>query len=241
MPDDHSHHHAHDHPSATEHINWNHGGLRAVVFGMSDGLVSTAALVVGVAGGTSNGDLVLLAGVSGLLAGACSMAAGEWVSVTSQKEALTRQLELERDHLQLFPGDERQHMVAILKGAGLSDATSLKVAEELESDPDANLDFHAKIELGIDPADLGAPGLAALASFLAFTLGGLMAVVPWMVSSGAIAMWATIFFSGIGLFALGVALSWFTLRSWWWSGLRQLALGAGAAEITYLIGGMVGV
>lgn len=237
---EHDHQHGHTHPSEVEHLRLGHGALRAAVFGMSDGLVSTAALVVGVAGGGANPDAVLLAGTAGLLAGASSMAVGEWVSVRSQAEALLRQLRTERDHLHAFPDDEREHMRFLLVEAGLSAPTAAVVVDELQNNPKANLNFHARLELGIDPDELGSPGLAALSSFLAFGVGGLFAVVPWMVDGVGAPLQLTLQLSACGLLLLGAAISRLTDRSLWWSALRQLLLGAAAAGLTWAVGWLIG-
>ena len=236
----HDHQHDHSHPAEVEHLKLGHGALRASVFGMSDGLVSTAALVVGVAGGGASPDAVLLAGTAGLLAGASSMAVGEWVSVRSQAEALLRQLRTERDHLCAFPEDEREHMRFLLIEAGLTAPTAAVVVDELHDNPKANLNFHARLELGIDPDELGSPGIAALSSFLAFGIGGLFAVVPWLMDSIGQPLRLTLILSATGLLLLGAAISRLTDRSLWWSALRQLLLGAGAAGLTWGVGWLIG-
>jgi vacuolar iron transporter family protein len=237
---DHDHQHGHAHPAEVEHLKLGHGALRAAVFGMSDGLVSTAALVVGVAGGGGGREAVLLAGIAGLLAGASSMGVGEWVSVRSQAEALLRQLRTERDHLHAFPNSEREHMRRLLVEAGLSAPTAAVVVSELHDNPKANLNFHARLELGIDPDELGSPGLAALSSFLAFGIGGLFAVVPWLFDGAGQPLMLTLLLSAGGLLLLGAAISRLTDRPLWWSALRQLLLGAGAAGLTWAVGSWVG-
>jgi VIT1/CCC1 family predicted Fe2+/Mn2+ transporter len=234
---DHSHHH--DHPSVVEHRSLGDGGLRAAVFGLSDGLVSNTALVLGVAAGAESGA-VLLAGVAGLLAGAASMAAGEWISMTAQREALEQELAREQDHLDRYPEDERSHIQDILVKAGLTAQTAERVSEELADKPGANLDVHARVELGIDPGELGSPAIAALASFIAFGLGALIPLIPWVLPLGA-PMLLTGLLSGAALFAAGAGLSRFTHRGALYSGARQLLVGVIAAALTMTIGGLVGV
>jgi VIT1/CCC1 family predicted Fe2+/Mn2+ transporter len=209
------------------------------VFGLSDGLVSNSALVLGVAVGADSGT-VLLAGVAGLLAGAASMAAGEWISMTAQREALEQELAREQDHLDRYPEDERSHIEAILVQAGLTAETAGRVSEELSDKPGANLDFHARVELGIDPEELGSPTLAAVASFVAFGIGALVPLIPWVLPLGS-PMLLTGILSGLALFAAGAGLSRFTTRGALYSGTRQLLVGVVAAALTMTIGGLIGV
>jgi VIT1/CCC1 family predicted Fe2+/Mn2+ transporter len=234
------HHHHHEDSPAAQHRNLGDGGLRAAVFGLSDGLVSNTALVLGVATGQGTADTILLAGVAGLLAGAASMAAGEWISMTAQREALEREVHRERDHLARYPADERAHLIELLSAAGLSEETAGKVARELEREPEAALDFHAKVELGIDPGELGSPGMAAVVSFVAFAFGAALPLVPYALL-GTSAMWTTIGVSSAALFAAGAGLSRFTPRGWVYSGVRQLVVGVIAAALTMVAGYLVGV
>ena len=242
----HDHHHDHDAkglqaaPAAAEHRELGDGGLRAAVFGLSDGLVSNTALVLGVAAGGGATGTVLLAGVAGLLAGAASMAAGEWISMTAQREALEQELRREREHLHRYPEDERAHMIEILQGAGLSPELAARVVHELDRQPDANLDFHARVELGIDPSELGSPLRAAVASFVAFSGGAAVPLLPWLLALPAPLVW-TAALSAAALFVAGAALSRFTTRGLWYSGLRQLLVGALAAALTMAISAWIGV
>ncbi|MEL6346540.1 MAG: VIT1/CCC1 transporter family protein [Myxococcota bacterium] len=236
----HDHQHTHEHPAIHEHRDLGEGWLRAAVFGLSDGLVSNTALVLGVASGASDGAPVILAGVAGLLAGAASMAAGEWISVTAQRETLEQELKTEREHLQQYPESEHRHMVEILESAGLSSETADQVALELLNKPDANLNFHARVELGIDPQDLGSPAVAALSSFIAFSIGALVPIAPWLLGAPSPTI-VTIMASAITLFLAGAGLSFFTPRGALWSGTRQLLVGVLAAALTMAIGAWVGV
>jgi VIT1/CCC1 family predicted Fe2+/Mn2+ transporter len=232
---DHDHH-----PSASEHRSLGHGGLRAGVFGASDGLVSNMALVLGVASATPDAGLVVLAGVAGLLAGAFSMAAGEWISVKAQREALERELQMEKDHLERYPEAERAHLMSVLAKAGLSQGVSAAVVAELSLQPHVNLDFHARMELGIDPSELGSPLVAAGTSFVAFSVGALVPLVPWLLPIGDAALPATLLVSCLALFGVGAALALFTSRPWVLSGLRQLLIGAAATAVTMLVSRAVG-
>lgn len=229
-----------DHPAESEHRGGADSWLRAAVFGASDGLVSNAALVLGVAVGGAGEGGVLLAGVAGLVAGAASMAAGEWISVTAQRESLQRELDREREHLRRFPAAERAHIEAVLREAGLTGPVAARVAGELEAAPERNLAFHARVELGIDPDALGSPGRAAAASFLSFTGGAAVPLAPWMVG-GEHALAASVCASALAAFGVGALLSRYTARSAVGSGLRQLAVAAAAAAVTVAVGLAFGV
>lgn len=236
---DHSHDHSHQ-PAIAEHRSLNDGSLRAAVFGLSDGLVSNTALVLGVASAAEPGA-VILAGVAGLLAGAASMAAGEWISMTAQREALQQELAMERAHLDAYPEDERRHMRVILEGAGLTGETAERVVAELARAPDANLAFHARVELGIDPDEMGAPARAAALSFAAFAGGAAIPLLPWVALDAASAPWVAGALSAAALFVTGAALARFTTQSPLYSGFRQLIVGILAAALTMSIGALVGV
>jgi VIT1/CCC1 family predicted Fe2+/Mn2+ transporter len=216
------------------------GWLRPAVFGVSDGLVSNLALVLGVAAGQGGGDIVLLAGVSGLLAGACSMAAGEWISVQAERERLERELAMEAEHIREFPEEEAEHMRQLLTQAGLPGDVVGGLVEELARRPAVNLGFHARVELGIDPDALDSPWTAAVASFVSFVAGAAVPLLPWMLTSGSTAWAASCTGGGLGLFVVGAALSRFTGRHWAWSGTRQLLVGAAAAGVTTGIGALIG-
>lgn len=217
------------------------GSLRAAVFGINDGLVSNFALIMGVAGGTDAGDVVLLAGIAGLVAGAASMAAGEWISVRSQREVYEREIEIERQELAEFPDDERRELELIYRAKGVDAETAANLAEQVMSNPDTALDTLAREELGLDPEDLGSPWGAAIASFVSFAIGALIPLAPFTVSSGRPALiWAGLL-SGAALAAVGAALSTLTGRSTMVSALRMLLVGGGAAAVTYAIGTVVGV
>ena len=217
------------------------GALRASVFGVSDGLVSNFALVMGVAGGVGHGDVVLLAGVAGLVAGAGSMAAGEWISVNSQRELYEREIDVERAELAEFPDEEREELELIFRAKGMTAEQATSAAAEVMADPDIALDTLVREELGLDPGDLDSPWVAAGSSFAAFAVGASIPVLPFVLVGGTRAVVASAVLSALALFGVGAALSLFTGRSGLRSGLRMLAIGVFASAVTYGIGTLVGV
>lgn len=230
----------------TWHRRGGGGTLRASVFGVSDGLVSNAALVMGFAGAETNGDVVLLAGVAGLLAGAFSMGAGEYVSMRAQKELFERQIELEREELESAPEEELAELTLIYRAKGLSHEEARSTAARLMENQDIALTTLVKEELGLDPDELGSPWGAATGSFLAFAVGAIVPVIPFLfapkndpIAIGYVIASATL--ALVALFGVGAALSLFTGRSALWSGFRQAGLGAVAAALTYVLGRAIGV
>lgn len=217
------------------------GALRAGVFGVNDGLVSNLSLVVGVAGGTGNARIILLAGVAGLLAGAFSMAAGEWISVRSQTELYDRELAVEREELAAFPEEEQEELALIFRAKGLPPDTAALVAEQLMARPEVALETLAREELGFSPDDIASPWVAAISSFFAFSIGAFVPVIPYLFATGAAAVWSAVIASGFALFVVGSALAIFTRRRPMRSGLRMLAIGAAAAAATFGIGSAIGV
>ena len=216
------------------------GNVRAAVFGVNDGLVSNAALIMGVAGATQEPKLVLLTGIAGLLAGAFSMAAGEYVSMRSQRELFEYQIALEREELEEYPIEEQEELALIYKARGLSKAQADGVAAELMKDPAQALDTLAREELGLNPAELGSPWGAAGSSFAAFAAGGLVPLTPFLFGTGPYLLTGIVAVTGAALFTVGAALSLFTGKGAWWSGLRMLLIGGGAGLATYLIGNLLG-
>ena len=212
------------------------GAARAAVFGMSDGLVSNVSLILGVAGASPAPGVVRLAGVAGLIAGASSMAAGEFVSVQAQAELLQRELDVERIEIEDRPEKERRELAGIYRSRGVNPSVAERMATELSVDVDTALEAHAREELGIDPDELGSPVRAAVASFLAFTLGATVPLVPWFVGRGAGAVVASIVLSVVAAVALGAALARFTGRGVAASAFRQLAVSALAAIVTFGVG-----
>jgi len=216
------------------------GALRASVFGISDGLVSNLSLVVGVSGAGTAGGTILLAGVAGLLAGAFSMAAGEYVSMRSQRELFERQIGLERMELETHPEEEREELALIYRAKGIPKADADRLADTLMANREVALDTLAREELGLDPSELGSPWAAAAGSFLAFAIGAFVPVLPYLFARGALTIVPAIILGAVALFAVGASLSLFTGRNPLYSGVRMLALATVAAGATYGIGRLVG-
>ena len=226
------------------HRAGNSGTLRATIFGVSDGLVSNAALVMGIAGATTasgQGGFVVLAGVAGLLAGAFSMAAGEYVSMRSQTELLERQIELERAELEAMPEEEEAEIAAIYRARGFPEGEAHAIAKRLMADPKVALETLVREELGLDPEELGSPWGAAIGSFVAFAIGAFVPLLPFIVLSGSTALLGSVALTAAALFGVGAAVSLLTGRSALYTGLRQLGIGAAAAAITYAVGSLIGV
>jgi VIT1/CCC1 family predicted Fe2+/Mn2+ transporter len=217
------------------------GNLRAGVFGVNDGLVSNASLILGVAGASADGNVILLSGVAGLLAGAFSMAAGEYVSVRSQREMYEYQIALEREELAEYPQEEAAELALIYEARGLSEAQAQELAQSMIADPEKGLDALAREELGLNPEELGSPWGAAIFSFVSFAIGAIIPVVPFLLSRSADALPASVAATAVALFAVGATLSLFTGRQAWLGGLRMLLIGGTAGAVTYLIGSLLGV
>ncbi len=232
-------------PTRSRPESWHRSGgggtLRAAVFGVSDGLVSNLSLVMGFAGAAAASDVVLLAGLAGLLAGASSMAAGEYVSVKAQRELFERQIALEAAELSVTPQEEIAELALIYRAKGLSRTEAENLARRIGSDPDIALDTLVREELGLDPSELGSPYGAAISSFLAFGVGALLPVLPFFLGSSTLHIIISLVLSGLGLFSVGAALSIFTGRSVLFSGGRQLLIGAAAAAVTFVLGSAIGV
>jgi VIT1/CCC1 family predicted Fe2+/Mn2+ transporter len=217
------------------------GTLRAAVFGVNDGLVSNMSLVMGFAGASADASFVLLAGLSGLIAGATSMAAGEYVSMKAQRELLERQIELEAAELAVSPEEERAELALIYRGKGLPRAEAETLATHLSEDRDVALDTLVREELGLDPSELGSPQGAAIGSFLAFAVGAILPVLPYFFGASAIHVAISVAIGTVSLFTVGAVLSLFTGRSALFSGGRQLLIGAVAAALTFGLGTVVGI
>jgi vacuolar iron transporter family protein len=215
------------------------GWLRPAVFGAMDGLVSNFALIAGVAGGQASQQVVLLAGLAGLAAGAFSMAAGEYISVASQSELAQAEIEVERRELARYPEAEREELAQVFADRGVDPDLAAEVARQLSRDPEDALEAHAVTELGVTPGDLPSPLLAAGSSFLSFAVGAVLPVLPYLFGTGS--LWPAAVIAALGLFLAGALVSRVTARPWWFSGLRQLTLGAAAAAITYGVGALIGV
>jgi vacuolar iron transporter family protein len=218
------------------------GNLRASVFGVNDGLVSNASLVLGVAGAGAAGGYVLMTGLAGLLAGALSMAAGEYVSVRTQREMYEYQIGLERDEVAEYPEEEAEELALIYEARGVDIEQAREVARSLLSRPDQALDVLAREELGLNPDDLGSPWQAATASFLAFACGAAIPLLPLLFRvSAAHVLTATIALTGLALFAVGMVLSLFTGRHALRGALRMVLIGGGAGAVSFFVGKALGV
>ncbi|MGK4583821.1 VIT1/CCC1 transporter family protein [Kitasatospora sp. HPMI-4] len=225
-------------PADGHHRDVNGGWLRPAVFGAMDGLVSNFALMTGVVGGAVSSNTVILTGLAGLAAGACSMAAGEYTSVASQRELVEAEIEAERLELSRNPHGELAELAQMYIGRGVEPELAHEVARQLSADPDQTLEIHAREELGVDPNDLPSPLVAAASSFLCFAVGALLPLLPYLL--GATSLLPALLLSLVGLFACGAVVARVTARSWWFSGLRQLVLGSAAAGVTYLLGALIG-
>jgi vacuolar iron transporter family protein len=212
------------------------GALRAGVFGVSDGLVSNTSLVMGFAGSGLSRTAILLAGVAGLLAGSFSMAAGEYVSMASQREAFEREIGLEKTELEENPEEERQELVLLYRAKGLTRSEAEHLADRIMADEHVALDTLTREELGLDPDELGSPWSAAISSLLAFALGAFFVVLPYLIGGGTAALVAAIVLAGLALLAVGGGIGALNGRSVLRSALRQLLFGAVAAAIVFGIG-----
>ncbi len=228
----------------TKAENWHRGGagtLRAIVFGASDGLVSNLSLIMGIAGATSEPSIILLSGIAGLLAGAFSMAAGEYISVRSQVEVLERQIALERAELEAIPEEEFEELVAIYRSKGLPDEDARRFAEHIFQDKEVALQTLVREELGLDKDGMSSPWSAAGGSFVAFCIGAVIPVIPFLFGGGDMVLITSFVASLVGLFVLGALVSLLSGRNMVFSGMRQVLIGAAAAVVTYLVGSLIGV
>jgi VIT1/CCC1 family predicted Fe2+/Mn2+ transporter len=224
------------------HRSMGGNALRAGVLGANDGLVSILSLVMGVAGAAMDSHLILITGLAGLLAGAISMALGEWLSVQSSRELYERQLDIERQELREAPEAEREELALIYQSKGVAPEQARQMADHLLSDPVHALDTLSREELGMDPDELGGSAWeAALTSFLLFAVGAIIPIIPFFFTSGMKAVLMSGVLSGVGLFVIGAAITLVTGRSIWSSGIRQVIFGGVAALVTYGIGRLLGV
>jgi VIT1/CCC1 family predicted Fe2+/Mn2+ transporter len=218
------------------------GGLaRAAVFGMSDGLMSNVLLVVGFAGSDVNGSVVRLAGLAGALAGAISMAAGEWISISAQNELVVREMEVERRELGVHKEAEQRELAGIYESHGMEPSTAALAAADVMRDPERALMVHAREEFGIDPNQLPSAWQAAVLSFVCFVVGALLPVIPWFVGEGNAATAATVAIGVVAAAGLGWAIGQFAERSRVKSAGRQVLIMLAAAVVTFSIGKALGV
>ena len=210
------------------------------MFGASDGLVSNTALVMGFAGSGQAQGTVLLAGVAGLLAGAFSMAAGEYVSVASQKDIFRREIAMEAAELREKPLEEQRELELIYRAKGLDKDTARQAAERIMADPEVALDTLAREELGLDPGDLGSPVKVAASSFAAFAVGAVVPVIPYLITGGTTALILAVIFASLALLLVGGVVGRLSGLGITKAALRQFAVGAGAAAVTFVLGSLVG-
>lgn len=222
------------------HRNVGGGGARAAVFGVSDGLVTNISLVLGVAAAHTATGIIQIAGLAGLLGGAFSMAAGEYVSMKAQRELLERELEIERTEIEHYPEGERRELELIYLKRGIDSELAQKLALNVMDDPVRALETHAREELGIDPNDLGSPIQAALASFVTFGIGALIPLLPFFFASGSVSVAIAVVATALAALVVGGVISIFTGRSWWRSAIRQIFICAIAGGATFVIGSIFG-
>ena len=225
----------------SRHRDVQGGTTRATVLGAGDGLLTNLSLVLGVAGASANASAVRLAGVAGLLAGAFSMAAGELVSVRAQQEMVEREVQVESQELADDPEGEREELAGMYRAQGLSAEDANTVARILSVDPEIALDTHARLELGVDPEAPGSAWRAAISSFLSFSVGAILPLFPWFFTEGSTAVIASVIIGAIAALALGAAIGLMSGRNVLGTALRQLAVAAVAAAVTYGVGSLLGV
>jgi vacuolar iron transporter family protein len=223
-----------------KHRNVRGGTARAAVFGVSDGLVSNVSLILGIAGANSSQSLVRVTGLAGLVAGAVSMAAGEYVSMAAQRELLEYELDLERHSLRINPESETAELEAIYRNRGIAPDLAAAMAHSVMADPERALEVHAREEMGVDPGELGQPVVAAFASFVAFAVGAVLPLMPWFFTGGSSAIVASIVLGLFGAIGVGAAVAVATGRSFPRAILRQVAIAVVAAAVTYAVGSAVG-
>jgi VIT1/CCC1 family predicted Fe2+/Mn2+ transporter len=236
----------HPMPTSVEEVGRRHRGLgggtlRAAVFGVNDGLVSNTCLVMGVAGAAAAPDVILITGVAGLLAGAFSMASGEFISMLSQREMFEYQIAQEKDELERYPAEEAEELALIYAARGIPLKQARTIATKLIANPEKALDTLAREELGLNPDDLGSPIGAALSSFVAFAIGATLPLIPYLLGLAAHGILIASTISGVALFVVGAVLSLFSGRNALWGGVRMLLIGAAAAAATYGIGSLFNV
>lgn len=236
----HAQSHASAQPHPHQHRDIRGGGARAAIFGVSDGLVTNVSLVLGIAGASPGGGIVRLAGIAGLVAGSFSMAAGEYLSMSAQRELLERELDIERNALDRSPEGETNELRGMYVKRGINPTVARDMANEVMQDPQLALETHAREELGIDPEQLGSPIQAAVASFFTFALGAFIPLLPWLITSGTKAVVASVVLGALASIAVGVVLAAYTERSYVRSALRQLTITVVAAGVTYGVGRAIG-
>ena len=221
-----------------EHRDVSGGWLRPTVFGAMDGLVTNVSLIAGVGGGGLDPSRIVLTGLAGLVAGAFSMATGEYTSVASQNELVHAEVEIERQQLAAYPEEERAELAEALAGKGVDEDLAEQVAHQVSQDPEEALRLHAFEELGVDPEDLPSPIVAAVSSFFAFAAGAVVPLLPYL--AGSTNLYLALAVAGVALFLAGAWVGRLTATPMWSRGLRQLALAALATGVTYAVGRAIG-
>ncbi|HTC70442.1 MAG TPA: VIT1/CCC1 transporter family protein [Acidothermaceae bacterium] len=239
---------AHEQPSPTalpakpevhhDHRDVTGGWLRPAVFGAMDGLISNFSLISGFSGAHASRHLVILSGLGGLVAGAFSMAVGEYVSVASQGDLARAEIEVERYELRNNAAAEQAELAELYISRGVDRALALEVSRQLSRDPDQALKIHSREELGVSVDDLPSPYLAAGSSFVSFSIGAALPLLPFVF--GASSLWPAAIVAGLALILAGTLVARITARPWWFGSLRQLLLGAVAAAVTYGVGAAIG-
>jgi VIT1/CCC1 family predicted Fe2+/Mn2+ transporter len=227
-------------PQVHHHRDIAGGGARAAMFGISDGLVTNVALVLGMAGASPGGSIVRLAGVAGLVAGSFSMSAGEYLSMTAQRELLERELDVERRALTRSPEGETNELRRMYEQRGIDPTVARDMATQVMADPDLALETHAREEMGINTQNLGSPVQAALASFITFAVGAFIPLLPWLYSKGTPAIIGSVVLGAVASLTVGGVLAAFTERPLVKTALRQLVVAAVAAGVTYGVGTAIG-
>ncbi len=217
------------------------GNLRAAIFGVNDGLISNVSLILGFAGASANHEMIIIAGVAGLLAGACSMAAGEFVSVASQREVYEYQIELEKQELEEYPEEEAEELALIYEARGVPKTEAIKLGQLLINNPNTALETLTREELGINPNELGSPVGAMLSSFFSFSVGATVPIVPFLLGDHRWNLTISLSLTVVLLFIIGTMTSLFTNKNAIKSGFRMLLVGAISGGLTYLIGKLLGV
>jgi len=221
------------------HADVSGGWLRAATFGAMDGLVTNLALVAGIGAAGVDDDVVVTAGLAGLVAGAFSMALGEYASVSTQNEALDKEVTTEAREIRDNPKAETAELAAMFRGMGMTKETAKAAAAEVHLDHDRAVRVHVTQELGLDPDDHPSPWVAAISSFLMFSVGAVIPLIPFLLGFGSLA--AGLLVGGAGLLLAGGVAATFTATPWWWGAIRQLLFGGLAAGATYLVGTALGV
>ena len=231
-----THYHSeHQHTSLNSSSN-----LRAAVFGVNDGLVSNMSLILGIAGAQAEPSMIILAGVAGLLAGACSMGAGEYISVLSQREVFEYQIAIEKEELKEYPEEEKDELALIYEARGVPKEDARKIANLMIDNPETGLNALVREELGLNPEDLVSPIGAMLSSFFSFAIGASIPLLPFLFGDSVWNLPVSILMTGTALFTIGALLSLYTNRNPFLLGARMLAIGAGAGIITFMIGSLIG-